>query len=336
MRTIGRMVIETAAGLYCPAGGFHIDPWQPVPRAVITHAHGDHARPGSAAYLCAREGAPLLAHRLGAGTHIESLPYGQPLTLGSVRISFHPAGHILGSSQVRIESDAGVWVIAGDYKRAPDPTCAPFEPLPCDTFVTESTFGLPIYRWDPTEAVIDEIADWWQTSGPQGLTCVLFCYTIGKAQRLLAELAGVTDRPVLVHGMLLGPIEVYRAAGVRMLPVTPLVERPRGAKLAGELVLAPLSARGTPWMRRLGDITDGFASGLMRIRGVRRQRAFDRGFVLSDHADWPALLDTIAATGASRVLASHGHAEPLARYLAERGLQSGVIRTAWEGETEDA
>jgi putative mRNA 3-end processing factor len=174
--------------------------------------------------------------------------------------------------------------------------------------------------------------EWWAGNRERGLTSVVFCYTIGKAQRLLAELARVTDRPVLVHGMMVPMIDVYREAGVDMLATRTLVERPRGTSLAGELVLAPPSARGTPWMRRLGDISDALASGLMRVRGVRRQRAYDRGFVLSDHADWPALLSTIRDSGASRVLATHGHAEPLARYLREHDLESGVIRTAWEDE----
>lgn len=326
---------ETAAGLYCPSGDFYIDPWAPVPRAVITHAHGDHARPGSAAYLCAYACAPLLRRRLGSDAIIEPQPYGTSITLGTTRVSFHPAGHILGSAQIRVEGRQGVWVVTGDFKRAVDPTCAPFEVVRCHTFVSESTFGLPIYYWDPTAAVIKEIVDWWETNRAHGRTSVLFAYTLGKAQRLLAELALVVDRPVLVHGMLLQMIDAYRAAGIRMLPTTPLIERPKGSSLVGELVLAPLSARGTPWMRRLGEISDGFASGLMRVRGVRRQRAFDRGFVLSDHADWPALLNTIAETGASRVLTTHGYAEPLARYLKERGLETGVIRTAWEGEAGD-
>jgi putative mRNA 3-end processing factor len=335
------MLVETAAGLYCPAGGFHVDPWQPVDRALITHAHGDHARPGSAAYLCAAPCAPLLLRRFGPETTVERLPYGQQLALGDVRVSFHPAGHVLGSAQVRVESATGVWVVGGDFKRAADPTCAAFEPIRCDTFITESTFGLPIYRWDATESIIDDIARWWQANRDGGRTSVLFCYTIGKAQRLLAELRRVTDRAVYVHGMMLGMIDAYRESGIEMLPVTPVIERARGGRSAaasfgGELVLAPLSARGTPWMRRLGDVSDAFASGLMRVRGVRRQRAFDRGFVLSDHADWPGLLQTVADTGATRVLATHGHREPLARYLGERGLNSGVIRTAWEGEPDDS
>jgi putative mRNA 3-end processing factor len=326
------MLQETTAGVFCPAGDFYIDPWQPVPRAILTHAHGDHARLGSTSYLCASDCAPLLARRFGAGTVVESIEYGKPLSIGSVRISFHPAGHILGSAQIRLEGDDGVWVVSGDYKRAPDPTCAAFEPIECDTFITESTFGLPIYRWDPAELVIREILEWWLLNREKGLTSVLFCYTLGKAQRVLAELGRVLDTPAYVHGMMIPMIEAYRERGIAMLPTLPLLERPRGTSFAGELVLAPLSARGTPWMRRLGDLSDAFVSGLMRVRGVRRQRAFDRGFVLSDHADWPAVLQTVSETGATRVLTTHGHAEPLARFLESQGYESGVMRTAWEGE----
>jgi putative mRNA 3-end processing factor len=326
------MLVESPLGLYCPDGDFHVDPWGGVERAIITHAHGDHARLGSRAYLCSEPCAPLLRRRFGPDATIDAIRYGQSVTMGSTRVSLHPAGHILGSAQVRIEGAAGVWVVAGDYKRADDPTCAPFDVVPCDTFVTESTFGLPIYRWDPTAAVIADLVNWWQTNGERGLTSIVFCYTIGKAQRLLAELAPLTGTPVLVHGMMMPMIQAYRDAGVVMAQTQTLVERPRGTSLAGELVLAPLSARGTSWMRRLGALSDAFASGLMRVRGVRRQRAYDRGFVISDHADWPALLNTIAETGASRVIATHGHAEPCARFLREQGMDATVMRTAWEGE----
>ena len=292
------MLTATSDGLYCAAGDFHIDPWNPVARAVVTHAHGDHARPGSASYLCAAPGAGLLRRRFGSDTVIETLLYGQRLTLGDVVVSLHPAGHVLGSAQLRLEprsgaAASGVWVVAGDYKRDADPTCAAFEPVACDTFVTESTFGLPIYRWDPTDAVIQDIFGWWNGNAAEGKSSVLFCYTIGKAERILAELARVTDRTVFVHGMMLPMIEAYREEGVALLPVRSATDQPRGTSFAGELVLAPLPARGTPWMRRLGNHSDAFASGLMRVRGVRRQRAFDRGFVLSDHADWPALLRTV-------------------------------------------
>ena len=331
------MLQETPSGLFCSAGGFHIDPWAPVERAVITHAHGDHARPGNATYLSTPETAVLLKRRFGPVAVLETLPYDQPLTIGEVQVSFHPAGHVLGSAQVRIEGAGGVWVVAGDYKRAADPTCVPFEPVRCHTFITESTFGLPIYRWDNTGVVIADILAWWNANREAGRTSVIFCYIVGKAQRLLAELERATDRPVFVHGMLLGMIDAYREAGVTLPEVKPVIERAGGrgtqkASLAGELVLAPLSARGTPWMRRLGIHSDAFASGLMRVRGVRRQRAYDKGFVISDHADWPALLDTVAETGATRVLATHGHAEALARHLPTLGLESGIIRTAWEGE----
>ena len=327
-----QLLCETPSGLLCRGGDFYIDPWAPVERALITHAHGDHARPGSRAYLCAEPGLGVLRRRLGSDAVIESLPYGESRAIGAVRVSFHPAGHVLGSAQIRVEGSNGVWVVAGDYKRAADPTCAPFEPLRCETFITESTFGLPVYRWDSTRGVILEILDWWNGNRDAGRTSVLFCYTLGKAQRLLAELAQVTERPALAHGMMLGMIDVYREAGIAMLPVEPATDRPRGSSYAGELVLAPLSARGTPWMRRLGDHSDAFASGLMRVRGVRRQRAYDRGFVISDHADWPALLETIAETGAARVLVTHGHAEPFARHLREHGVDAATIRTAWEGE----
>lgn len=330
------MLRETPAGLFCPDGGFHIDPWGAVDRAVITHAHGDHARAGSRAYLCATPCQPLLERRLEPGTTIETLPYGQPLRINDVIVSLHPAGHILGSAQVRIEGRGGVWVVSGDYKRDADVTCAPFEPVRCDTFITESTFGLPIFRWEPPAAVFADLMAWWTANRDAGLASVLFCYTLGKAQRILAALTAHTERRVLVHGAMTAMTEVYRRAGAVMLDTELLVERSRKVSTAGELVLAPLSARGTPWMRRLGDFSDAFASGTMRVRGMRRQRNVDRGLVLSDHADWPALLRTIDEVGASRVLTTHGYPEPLARYLQSRGIDSGAIRTAWEGEAASA
>jgi putative mRNA 3-end processing factor len=327
---------ETPDGLYCPAGGFYIDPWGAVDRAIITHAHGDHARAGSRAYLCAEPCRPLLERRFDPGALIETAPYGLPTRIGNVSVSFHPAGHILGSAQVRVEGADGVWVVSGDYKREHDPTCEAFEPVRCDTFISESTFALPVFRWDPAGEVIADLLRWWQDNRDAGLTSVLFCYALGKAQRILASLVDVVDRPVLVHGAMVATTEVYRRAGVRLAATELLVERGRKASTAGELVLAPLSARGTPWMRRLGEFSDAFASGTMRIRGVRRQRNVDRGIVLSDHADWPALLQTIAEVGASRVLTTHGYPEPLARHLGTQGIESGVIRTAWEGEGADA
>jgi putative mRNA 3-end processing factor len=325
------LIRETPVGLFCEQGGFHIDPWQAVDRAVITHAHSDHAQPGSGAYLCATRCKPLLQRRL-PDARIEGVDYGVPVRIGDVTLSFHPAGHILGSSQIRIEHRGEIWVAGGDYKRAADPTCEPFEPIACHTFITEATFGLPIYTWDPPETVVHEILDWWQSNRRDARASVLFCYVLGKAQRIVASLHGRVDEPIRLHGAMAAMTDAYRDAGIPLAATERVGEEMRGKALAGSLVLAPLSARGTRWMRRLPNPSQAFASGLMRVRGVRRQRAFDRGFVLSDHADWPALLQTIAETGASRVLVTHGWSEALAHFLAERGLETGILRTAYEGE----
>jgi len=322
-------------GLFCEAGGFYIDPWKPVERAVISHGHGDHARWGSKAYLGAAPSLPILRRRLGEAAVIEGAPFGEPVRINGVTVSFHPAGHILGSAQVRVERDGEVWVFSGDYKRAPDPTCEAFEPVPCDVFITEATFALPIYRWDPASEVAREIWAWWEANREAGRASVLFCYALGKAQRILGELARLTDRTVFVHGSLEPLNECYRTAGVEMLPTRPVSETARGQSFAGELILAPPSAGGSTWMRRFGSAGTAFASGWMRVRGTRRRRGFDRGFVISDHADWPDLLRTIADTGASRVLTTHGYADSLARYLREQGRAAGTLSTPFQGETED-
>ena len=329
------MLIEpTPAGLHCAAGGFHIDPWAPVARAVITHAHGDHLRPGSAAYLSAAASRSLIVQRLGAGAPLTTVAYGEALDMNGVRVSLHPAGHILGSAQVRVEHRGEVWVASGDYKRAPDPTCEPFVPLRCHAFITEATFALPIFRWEAPARDVQEIRTWWDEMRAAGRAAVLFGYALGKAQRILAELTGYTDRPVYVHGALLELIDAYRAAGVRMIDTRRATEEARGRSFAGELVVAPLSARGSTWMRRFGDHSAAFMSGWMRIRGARRRRGYDRGFALSDHADWDALLETVAETGAERVFVTHGYTEQLTRFLRERGLDAHAWRTQYEGEPE--
>jgi putative mRNA 3-end processing factor len=319
------LVVSTPAGLYCPAGGFHVDPPGPVSRAVVTHAHGDHARPGSQEYVCAAPSLPFLARRLGADVRIVPVAFGEPFRLGDVEVSFHPAGHVLGSAQVRIAHHDAVWVVTGDFKRQPDPTCAPFEPLEADGLVTESTFALPIYRWPDPAEVAAGIFAWWDANRAQGRASVLFCYALGKAQRILALLSGFTERRVFLHGAIEPLTALYRAAGVRLLPTELVAETARGRSFAGELILAPELAIGTPWMRRFGSHETAFASGWMRVRGNRRRRSFDRGFELSDHADWPALLQTIRASGARRVLTTHGYTEPLARFLREQGLDAEAI-----------
>jgi len=316
------VIVDSERGLFCPEGAFHLDPLLPVERAVLTHAHGDHARPGSASYLCTPETAALLRRRL-EGAVVETLPYGERRRIGGVTLSLHPAGHMLGSAQVRIEGPQGVWVLSGDYKREPDPTCPPFEPLRCDVFITEATYALPLFRWDDPAAVAREIVAWWE--GNPRKASVLFCYALGKAQRLLAEIGRIASRPARLHGMVEPFAQVYREQDVRLLPTLPLGEE-KG--LPGELVLAPITARGTPWMKRFRAFEQAFASGLLRIRGTRRRRGFDRGFVLSDHADWPGLLRTVRETGAGRILVTHGHREALVRYLRESGLEADPIGTA--------
>ncbi|RKH65781.1 ligase-associated DNA damage response exonuclease [Corallococcus llansteffanensis] len=329
------LVSVTPQGLYCRAGNFYIDPWRPVERALVTHAHGDHARSGSQRYLGARVGLGLLQRRLGADAVIDTLEYGEKLTVGDTTVSFHPAGHVLGSAQIRIEHQGEVWVVSGDYKRTPDPTCAPFEVVRCHTFITEATFGLPIYRWDDPRLVAQDILRWWDMNREAGRSAVLFCYALGKAQRLLAELGKLTDRPAFVHGAVNGLVTAYREAGVEMLPTQLVSETEKGTSFAGALVLAPPSAGGSTWMRRFGEAETAFASGWMRVRGNRRRRGFDRGFVLSDHADWPDLLRTVADTQAEKVLVTHGQTDSLSHYLRERGVDASPLATPFEGEAED-
>lgn len=321
----------TDRGLHCRAGGFWIDPWGPVDRAVVTHAHGDHARPGSAAYLGAERGREVLRLRLGEDAAIETAPWGEPVRVGDATVSFHPAGHVLGSAQVRVEVAGEVWVVTGDYKRRPDPTCEPFEPVRCHVLVTESTFGLPVYRWpDPADEVA-EIHRWWAENRSEGRTSLLYGYTLGKAQRLLA-LLDPSEGPLLVHGAVERVNEAYRRAGVALPPVRHATAATARETRGRALVVTPPSAGGSPWARKFGDASSAFASGWMRLRGTRRRRAADRGFVLSDHVDWPALLRTVDESGAERVAVTHGYTEPVVRYLRERGLDAWSIPTRFEGE----
>jgi putative mRNA 3-end processing factor len=254
--------------------------------------------------------------------------------MDGVRVSLHPSGHVLGSAQVRLEHAGEVWVVSGDYKIAPDRTCAPFDPVRCDTFVTESTFGLPVYRWRPQEEVFQQINGWWRSNQEKGKASLLFAYSLGKAQRVLA---GVDPSigPVYTHGAVERMTGIYRQTGVA-LPETRLAVAAGAADWARALIVAPPSANGTPWMRRFGRLSTGFASGWMRIRGARRRRAIDRGFVLSDHADWPGLLSAIEATGAGRVWVTHGYRSPMVRWLREQGRQAEAVETRYEGEQDEA
>ena len=328
------LIVPRPEGLYCPPGDFYIDPWRPVERAVITHGHSDHARSGSAHYLAAAPGAAVLQQRLGANIRLETLNYAKSIDHHGVTVSFHPAGHVLGSAQVRLQYRGEVWVASGDYKLEDDGTCAPFEPVLCHTFITESTFGLPIYRWAPQAELLADINAWWQNNAAAARTSVLFCYAFGKAQRILCGLeAGIG--PILTHGAVEPLNRIYRDAGVR-LPRTQYVrDLTDTSQVYRSLVLAPPSAQGTSWIKRFGDYADGFASGWMQVRGARRRRGVDRGFVMSDHADWPGLLEAIMATHAQRVLVTHGQVHVMVRWLRELGLDAHALVTQYGDEESE-
>ncbi len=322
------LVTVTKKGLYCQAGDFYIDPWRPVDVAVITHGHSDHARVGSKNYYSSQKCVPLLYHRLGANINIQGYAYGKKFQLGATTVSFHPAGHILGSSQVRIEHQGQVWVLSGDYKRTPDPSCDPFEVVKCDTFVSEATFALPIYQWEPGDVTGRKIFEWWQSDPDR--PSILFCYALGKAQRILAELAPLTRQSVYLHGAIQTLTEIYREQGVRMLPTIPIAETDKTTDFKGQLILAPPSAHRSTWMKRFKLPQTAFASGWMQVRGARRRKGYEKGFVLSDHADWAELNLTIEQTGAKTIFLTHGKTDVLERYLKEKNLDVRLFETEYQ------
>lgn len=318
------MLLEhSQTGVVCELGGFAIDPTSGVETAIITHAHSDHARPGSKTYICSEQCAPLLRARLPEGARIEPLAWAESRDFGSVRVSLHPAGHIRGSAQVRVEAKSHVVVVSGDYKTTLDPTCDPIEPLRCDMFFSESTFALPIYRWPAPKDVFEDIHRWWRENQQHGRTSLLLAYALGKAQRLLAGLDARVG-PILLHGAVERFADLYRAAGVTLPETLPCDVEHAKTYRGQALVIAPPSAAGTPWQRKLGRTSVASASGWMTLRGRRKQGNLDRGFVISDHADWNGLIDTIRGTSARNVVLQHGFAEPLARWLQEQDINATV------------
>lgn len=332
MQNSGLLVL-TDSGLYCPAGDFYVDPWRPVDRAVVTHAHADHLTWGCGSYLVSKEGEWVTAARVPR-EKIETLPYGETKQIGDVKVSLHPAGHILGSAQIRLEHRGEVWVVTGDYKLEPDATCSPFELVPCNTFITESTFGMPIYRWQPQAEVLEQINDWWRSNQEAGKASVIFGYALGKAQRILAGV-DASIGPIYTHGAVERINREYRHSGIH-LPETTYVGTAENPVWKAALIVAPPSARGTPWLRKFGTVSTAFASGWMRIRGARRQRSVDRGFVMSDHVDWDALTKVIPETGAEHVWVTHGYSAVVTRWLQERGVDAQIVPTRYEGERDDS
>lgn len=327
------LITLSPAGLYCPAGDFYIDPLAPVPRAVLTHVHADHARRGSQRYLVAAPGLALAMLRLGADADIETLPFGEQQSIGAVTVSLHPAGHVLGSAQIRIAHRGKVCVVSGDYKLAPDPTCHSFEPVRCHTFITESTFGLPVYRWPDVTAEMERLHQWWRDNQTQDCTSIILAYSLGKAQRLLA-LLDTTIGPVAIHPAIAAVNQAYLVSGVR-LPQVPILDTLDLRTFRGQgLVLAPPNA-GSALKRRLRPCAVACASGWMAIRGQRRRQGVDAGFVISDHADWPGLLSVIDATQAEEIAVTHGYVQPLVRYLQERGHSAQALATHWGREDDE-
>lgn len=319
------MLILTPSGLFCPAGNFYIDPSRGVENAVITHAHSDHARRGSQTYFSTPESKPLLRNRLSQKIIVKTYPYREEFMFGPVKVSFHSAGHILGSAQVRIEHNGEVWVVSGDYKREADPTCAPFEVVTCDVFVTEATFGTPAYRWNKSAHLGEEIFEWYQGNRAKNKNSVLFGYTLGKAQRILGVLEPFMREPVYCHPAATGLIECYREIGIKLAPTICLSEVSKERPLQGSLVLAPQTFLKTAEASQIlgNQFETAFASGWMaQSRGPGFNRGYDKGFVMSDHADWDDLVQTVSETKAKRVYVQHRGHGALVKYLQSIGLEA--------------
>lgn len=326
----------TDKGIYCPAGDFYIDPWRPVNRALITHGHADHARPGMGSYLATHLALPVIRHRLG-DIDADGIRYGEKRTIGSAQVSFHPAGHVPGSAQIRVEVAGEIWVASGDYKVVDDGLSDPFEPVKCHHFITESTFGLPVFRWPDQAEVAAELNAWWRSCAATGKTAFLGAYSLGKAQRLMA-LLDPDIGPILTHTAVENTNVVLRGQGIPLADTVHVTPDLNPKDYPGALVLSPPSAQGSAWARRFGAQETAFASGWMALRGIRRRRAGDRGFVISDHADWAGLLWAISETEAENIYVTHGYTDIFMRYLNDNGWNAEVVPTQFNSdmtETED-
>lgn len=324
----------TDKGLYCPEGNFYIDPWKPIEKAVITHAHSDHARVGSQSYLCHTDSLPILKLRLGPN-HYQTTNWGEPIFMNGVKVSLHPAGHVIGSSQIRVESNGEVWVVSGDYKVVDDGISGAFEPVVCNTFITESTFGLPIYNWKPQDKIYSDIGNWIRKNQSHDKTSIMIAYSLGKSQRVLQAIKEVTDK-IYVHGAIWNVHETLVNAGWKLPAVKRVTFETTKEELKGSVVIAPPSADGTPWMKKFTPYNVGVCSGWMQVRGNARRRNVDAGFVMSDHADWCGLLDAVKATGAEKVYATHGFTAAFSRYLNEIGIEAGEVKTEFGNDEEEA
>ncbi len=331
MRTL---LQQTSRGFYCPQGDFYVDPHRPVGRAVITHAHTDHARWGSRLYLAARSSEHLLRMRMSPDAEFQFADYGETISIGGVNVSFYPAGHILGSAQVRLEYRGRIEVVTGDYKLGSDATCESWQPLRCHLLVTESTFGLPVYRWPDQNSVFESINQWWRENQSQDQCSILYGYAVGKSQRIIAGL-DPSIGPIFCHGAVEKGNEAYRQTGVALPPTIHTSNTEKSQRWAGAMIIAVPSAHGTPWLKRFGKISTAMASGWMAVRGSRRRRSFDRGFVLSDHVDWPSLLESVDACDPETVWVTHGYSAVVARFLREGGRDAISLDRWQRPDTEE-
>ncbi|RAW01730.1 ligase-associated DNA damage response exonuclease [Pseudochryseolinea flava] len=321
----------TDRGIYCAKADVFLDPWKPVKRAIISHGHSDHASFGHGAYMCTTGTAPIIKHRLSLTDNVQALPYGEQVDIHGVKFSFHPAGHIPGSAQIRVEHQGEVWVFSGDYKRAPDHVSEPFEPARCHTFITESTFGLPFYRWQSQQDIMNDVNLWWRKNQSEGKVSVMAGYALGKSQRVLKNIDSSIGK-IFTHGAIHVMNDVLMRAGMVLPETTRVTAEMKKQDFEGALILCPPSAVGSSWIRKFMPFSLGIASGWMLLRGARRRRGADRGFVLSDHADWNELNTTVHETGAERVFVTHGYAAVFAQWLREKGLDAHEVKTQFEGE----
>ncbi len=324
------LITFTEKGLYCEIADVHIDPWRPVANALITHAHSDHSRWGMKNYLAHHHSIPVMRRRLGE-INAQGVAYGERISINGVEIRFYPAGHIPGSAQIRLEHKGEIWVVSGDYKLGDDKLSTPFEPIRCTDFVTESTFGLPVFNWLPQKEIMESINQWWAKNAADGFNSVLFGYSLGKAQRILAHLEKSTG-PIYVHGAVANMNDALAESGYDFGYAQRVNSDTNIKSIRGAMIVAPPSAQSSAWLNKFKPLRTATASGWMSMRGARRRRNVDTGFVLSDHADWRELNEAVQLSGAERVYVTHGYSSVFANWLSQNGIDARVVKTEYEGE----
>ena len=324
------LLVHTALGLYCPKADVYLDPWKPVKKAILSHGHADHARWGSSSYLCTPTAAPVIKYRLGE-INLETLPFGEEKLINGVSFSFHPAGHILGSAQIKVSYKGEIVVFSGDYKTANDGFSEAFEPVKCHTFITESTFGLPVYHWQDQKWVFNEMEEWCKNNRNNCQLSILYGYSLGKAQRILQGLPESIG-PIFTHSTIEAVLNVMRNQGVSLKNTIPVNEHLTRADLLSGVIIAPPAVQNSNWLKKFEPIRNGVVSGWMALRGARRRRNADKGFVLSNHADWEGLNDAISLTGAENVFVTHGYTDILSKWLIDKGLNAHPLETNFEGD----